>query len=150
MLTPEPTEPTTRYRSKVHFYGHFVWATRGRYPHLTIEYERSIHRCIVSEAEQLRCIVLAIGGMPDHVHVVVRIPGTLSPAQLMKQVKGVSSALMNDLRPEFSELFRWQDGYAFFSIGQSEEEQQAIIAYVRNQKKHHASNSLQTEWEAIL
>jgi putative transposase len=93
------------------------------------------------------CTVYAIGGMPDHVHLVVRMPGRLSPAALMKQVKGASSVLLNEVRPEFSERFDWQDGYGCLSIGQSRDELETVIAYVRRQKEHHANNDLMLDWE---
>ena len=71
----------------------------------------------------------------------------MSASQLMKQVKGVSSAFVNEQRPEFSEKFRWQDGYACFSIGTDQTSLDRAIAYVRNQKTHHQSQELIAEWE---
>jgi hypothetical protein len=65
----------------------------------------------------------------------------------MKRVRGTTSRLMNPLRPDFSKPFDGQDGYAFFRIGQSSEEQEAVLAYARNQKQHHTMQTLWTEWE---
>ncbi|MDQ2686282.1 MAG: IS200/IS605 family transposase [Armatimonadota bacterium] len=96
-----------RRRSKVETYYHIVWATRGREERLTPEIERRVHRCVTGEVERLRCLVLALDGMPDHVHLVVRAPGNVCPAALAKQVKGVSSAMLNDGRGLSDELFRW-------------------------------------------
>jgi putative transposase len=104
----------------------------------------SVHR---GERKKVGCTVFAIGGMPDHVHVVVKTPGKVSPALFVKRMKGPSAVLMNSLRSEGSEPFHWQDGYGAFSIGQSEEERQTVIGYVRNQKARHASNDLVEEWE---
>ena len=78
-----------------------------------------MHRCIVSEAQTLGFKVLAVGGMPDHVHLVVRMPSRVCPADLMKQVKGTSTILYNQLRPAFSEGFHWQNGYGCFSLWSS-------------------------------
>ena len=139
-----------RFRSKVQAYGHFVWATKGRQPNLDSAIERNIYRVIIHEAEQLKCIVLALGGMPDHVHLVLRIPGRYSPADVMKQIKGASSTAFNELRPEYKAdggAFYWQPGYGFFSLGQSEAERERVTAYVRNQKECHANNDLWLEWE---
>jgi putative transposase len=136
-----------RYGSRVYMYGHYVWITKYRVPSLTPQYERRVHRCIVANAQKLKCKIFALGGMPDHVHIVVKTPGNLSPATFAKRVKGPSAILMNHLRPEGSEPFHWQDGYGAFSIGQSEEERQAVIAYVKNQKAHHANNDLIEDWE---
>ena len=68
-------------------YLHLVWATRGREPLLVGEAERRIHRCLQSEAEKLRCVVLAVNGMPDHVHLALRVPTSPCAAQIVKQLK---------------------------------------------------------------
>ncbi|MGI4788873.1 MAG: IS200/IS605 family transposase [Janthinobacterium lividum] len=72
-------------------YLHLVWATRQREPLLTPDVERRVHRCIQSEAERLGAIILAIGGLADHVHLVAQVPPHVSASQLAQQVKGVSS-----------------------------------------------------------
>jgi putative transposase len=139
-----------RYRSRVFMYAHFVWAVQWRAAQLTPEFERRIHRKIYAAAEEMGCLIYALNGMPDHVHLVVRLPGSVSPSNLIKRVKGSSSSLFNHLRPEFSERFDWQDGYGCFSIGQSEEELNRIIEYVRHQKQHHAANTVIAEWEETV
>ena len=131
-------------RSKIVVYLHLVWATKGRQPLILPEMEREIHRCIASEAEKCGCAVVAIGGMPDHIHVLVKYPATISIAELVKRMKGISSALANDLH-KHSELFRWQEGYAVFSVNRSH--QKAVCDYVRNQKQHHAEGSIHADWE---
>ena len=120
-------------------YLHLVWATKGREPLLTPELERQVHRCIESEARHLDCQVLALDGMADHVHPVVMLPTTVAVADLMKRVKGVSSALANDLN-EHKILFRWQEGYVLLSVSYSHVDR--VVAYVQNQNRHHASGKL--------
>ena len=82
--------------SKGKYYLHFVWTTQQRHPLLVPEVEVSVQHCLQSEAQRLRCSVLAIGGMPDHVHLALKAPTALSPAQIMKQLKGVSSKFAGD------------------------------------------------------
>ena len=102
--------------------------------------------CIIDECKCLRCEVLAIGGMPNHVHLAVRVPATVATSRLMNQVKGVSSALVrNQLLP--GELFGWQDGYAVFSFSRSHHDR--VVAYIRNQKEHHATGAVWDAWEQI-
>ena len=133
-------------RSRAELYLHFVWATEGREPLLTPDIERAVHRCIVNEVEKLKGVVLAIGGMPDHVHLVVQFPKIRSTAEVMKQAKGVSSALANDLT-HHTRLFRWQNGYAVFSVCRSH--LPTVIAYVKNQKRHHTQGPLDADAEEI-
>jgi REP element-mobilizing transposase RayT len=80
--------------SRAEYYLHFVWTTQQRCPLLTPDVEAGAYRCMQAEARRLRCSVLALGGMPDHVHLAVKAPTDLSPAQAMKQIKGVSSKLL--------------------------------------------------------
>ncbi len=123
-----------------------VWATWQRLPLVTPEIERDVYRCIESEAQTLHCSVLAISGLADHVHLAARVTTSVTASQLAKQVKGVSSTLVRQtLRPD--ELFRWQEGFGVFSVSRSH--LPSVIAYVQNQKRHHAAGNLWTEWEAV-
>ena len=83
-------------------------------------------------------------GMPDHVHLFVRLPTRVSAAKLMQQVKGVSSTFVRDeLCP--GSLFRWQEGYGVYSVSKSHV--RCVTKYVENQKQHHAENDLWTDAE---
>ena len=78
--------------------------------------------------------VIAIGGMEDHVHLLVRMPATLSAAALVKQVKGASSHLVNPVHGQGA-TFRWQGRYGAFSVSRQHVER--IRRYVLNQESHH-------------
>jgi putative transposase len=131
-------------RSKAEIYFHLVWGTKNRLPLLTPHVERDIYRCIENEARRLGCVVLALNGVEDHVHMVVKAPTQVSAAQIAHQVKGVSSHFARDTFPA-CEAFTWQEGYAVFSLSRPHKD--VVIAYVRNQKKHHAEGSVWSEWE---
>ena len=132
-------------RSKIEVYLHFVWAVKGREPLLTPQVEAAVHRCIQSEAQSMKCVVLALDGMPDHVHLLIKPPATLLPlSEFMKRIKGVSSAFANDLPPR-DMRFRWQEGYAVYAVCPSHKP--TVIDYIRNQKQHHANGTLTGEWE---
>ncbi len=131
-------------RSKVEVYLHVVWATYLRAELLTAVVEPQVHKVVWTEAEKLGCIVYALNGMADHVHLVVRISSRVSPADLAKQVKGVSSHFVNEHYPG-EDHFRWQDGYGAFSI--SRNHLPRVVRYVQNQKAHHAAGKVWKEWE---
>lgn len=108
------------------------------------EIEGRLHRNIESEARKMGCTVLALNGMPDHVHLVVSFPTTITIADLVKQLKGVSSHFVNEtLKPESQ--FKWQGSYGTFTVSRRELEK--VIGYVKHQKDHHAANELIPEWE---
>ena len=77
--------------SKVEIYIHVVWTTKLRSPLISSVIEKHLYDVIEAESRRLGCTVYAIGGMPDHVHLVVSLPSTISIAQLLKQIKGASS-----------------------------------------------------------
>ena len=134
-------------KSNVEVYLHFVWATKRRLPLIVPELERRLHGCISGEAKRLDCEVLAVGGMPDHVHLAVAMPTVLSPAKLMQQVKGVSSRFASERLLPSGEVFVWQEGYGVFSFSRSHRDR--VIAYIRNQKQHHASGDMWTAWGEV-
>jgi putative transposase len=92
----------------------------------------------------LGCQLLAIDGIEDHVHILVSLPATLSVALLLRDVKGASSHLVtHEIKP--GEFFKWQGAYGAFTVSKSDLD--AVAGYIKNQKAHHASNRLVTEWE---
>ena len=88
-------------------YLHFVWSTWDREPFIIPSIERAVHRNIGSQARGMQCTILAINGTQDHVHVLLQYPTTITIADLVKQMKGVSSHFVNEtLCPPFH--FKWQ------------------------------------------
>jgi putative transposase len=123
---------------------HLVWATLRRSPFLSDPVdERRVHRCIQAEAEKLGCVVLAVDGMPDHVHLVVKVPTKLSAAKLAQTVKGCSSNFANE-QLQLDEHFNWQEHYGAFSVSLRDLER--VVRYVQSQKEHHATGDL---WPAL-
>ena len=121
-------------RSYAEIYLHFVWGTWDRHPLLTGDRVDTVYRAIHYECASLGADVIAIGGMEDHVHLLARVPVSIAPAVLVKQVKGASSHLVN---PEHGRHapFRWQRGYGAFSV--SRQHVARIRNYVLNQEAHH-------------
>ena len=130
--------------AKVAIYVHLVWATWDRLPLLSDAIGPAIYRAIGAKCEELRADVLAIGGMEDHVHLLVRLPATLAIADLVKHVKGASAHLANFRLPD-SGSFRWQGSYAAFSVGP--DGLPSVINYIAKQRQHHSSNTLDPDSE---
>ncbi len=127
-------------------YVHFVWTTHARLPLITPEAEPNIHNIIASKTANFDCHLLAVGGMPDHMHVLVHFPPTLALSDLVKEMKGMSSHYMNH-DGSTGDAFKWQSGYGAFTV--SKRSVESVIDYVRNQKTRHANNQLIDELERI-
>ena|SRR5579862_4361987 len=126
-------------RTYVAVYLHFVWRTWDSQPLVSGEVERPLYRYIEATCLHHGCQPLAIGGMPDHVHLVVSLSTSIRIEDLMEFVKGGSSRMVNDevLEPG---SFKWQEGYAAISVSPSHK--RMVIEYVMNQKNHHAEGTL--------
>lgn len=91
--------------------------------------------------------VMAIGGIEDHVHLLVSLPSTLSVATALQRLKGNSSKWLHETFPEMR-AFNWQGGYGAFSIGVSGIE--ATTRYIQQQEKRHQRLSFQDELKVML
>ena len=130
--------------SHVEIYLHFVWATWDRESFILPDWERDLWRELRSEVIKQNCRLLALGGTDNHVHVLVQFRSTLTVADFMQHVKGASSLWVNDqIQPNFH--FKWQGAYGVFSVGHAEVP--GIIAYIKNQKQHHAQGTIIEAYE---
>ena len=127
-------------------YLHCVWATWDRLPLMTPEIEQPVYAAILDKCGELKCPPLAIGGMPDHVHLLVGLHTTVAVAELLKQVKGASSHLVTHrLKP--GEFFKWQGCYGAFTL--AKDAVPVVRAYIECQKEHHSQGSASYEWEMV-
>ena len=123
---------------------HFVWTTKNREPLLVPDVEPHVYRCLRADAKKMYAPLCVVGGIQDHVHVLAAFRPATSPSDFVQQLKGSSSHLVTHVlkRP-----FEWQEGYGVFSVSESNVER--VIEYIRNQKQHHAKNTLIEEWEQV-
>ena len=127
--------------SNVQYYLHLVWATYQREPLLVGDTENLIYACIRAEAKHMRCRILALGGVADHVHLAVEPLSTYGPSQVVQQIKGASSRFADSK----GTAFKWQAGYGCFTL--SRPHLKAAIPYIENQKRHHAEKTFWVFWE---
>ena len=131
-------------QSKVEIYVHVVWATTYRARLILPHMAPIVYGCIRDNALSLRASVYAINGLEDHVHLAIRLPAMLGIAPLVKQLKGVSSHMINE-RFQSDDHFSWQQGYGAFSV--SRPHLPRVIRYIENQKTRHENDQLWSEWE---
>jgi putative transposase len=120
-------------------YYHFVWATHKRLPLITPIREAPLYQFIHHKTDELSGRLHAIGGIADHLHLVVSIPPSLALSAYVKAIKGSSSRYLNVSHADPAARFQWQQEYGVFSI--SEKNLSAAIAYTQNQKHHHLTGS---------
>ena len=119
-------------------YYHLVWRTKDSTPWIVSDIEEQIHRLLWKKALGLDAQVYAVNGMEDHVHMVASLPPALAVADFIGQVKGYSSHRINK-DGLMATRFGWQAEYGAFSCDRKRLPH--LIAYVENQKRHHADRT---------
>ncbi len=128
-------------------YYHLVWATKKRFPLISADIEANLHSYIIGKSDALGCITHAIGGIEDHVHLVVSIPPKLSIAEFLGHIKGSSSHHINRETENRQKTFAWQKGYGVFSLGAKQ--LRKATDYVIHQRQHHLEGSIIPSLEKI-
>ena len=128
-------------------YYHAVFSTKHRAEVITPEIEERLYPFLGGILKDLKCTALAINGMPDHVHVLVRYPANLSHADMLKHLKGRSSLWLGETFPHMA-WRGWQEGYGGFTVSHSIVERNE--AYVRGQKAHHLKQTFREEVVELL
>ena len=91
--------------------------------------------------------VLAVGGIEDHLHILLSLPATIDVAKAAQLIKGGSSKWLNDKYFKQRE-FAWQEGYGAFGVNRSSIA--AVRRYIQNQEEHHRTKTFQEEYLEFL
>jgi REP element-mobilizing transposase RayT len=126
---------------------HCVFSTKDRLPVIQPELGPRLHAYLGGIARENKCKAITVGGVADHVHILLSLPSTLSTAAAMQLIKGGSSRWVHENFPGIRG-FGWQEGYGAFSIGISQID--ATVAYIAGQEEHHRTVSFQDEFRAFL
>jgi len=126
---------------------HCIFSTKERRKSISPQLQERLWPYLGGIARDKGMKALAVGGVEDHVHMLLSLPATLGPAKAMQLLKANSSKWVHEKFPEL-DWFEWQEGYGAFSIGKSQVP--ATEAYIRNQAEHHRTMTFQEEFLAIL
>jgi REP element-mobilizing transposase RayT len=126
---------------------HYVFSTKNRAPLIAGNFKDRLWAFMGGIARENRMKALCVGGIADHVHLLVSVPTTLSISKGIQLIKGGSSTWVHETFPEMQN-FAWQEGYGAFSVGVSHLDE--TIAYIKNQEEHHRHKSFQGEYLAFL
>ena len=126
---------------------HLIFSTKNRVPLITPDLSPRLYEYIGGILRAQCCPLIAHGGMPDHVHLLVSLSREMSVAELVRIVKSNSSGWVHDTFPALNG-FAWQSGYAAFAVSFSKVG--AVRRYIENQAEHHRSRTFQDELRTIL
>jgi len=116
---------------------HLVWATKNREPLLAPQVEPIVYDLLRSKAIGLDATVFAIGGMEEHLHMVVSIPPVIAVSTFIGQVKGAASTCFN--KGGHGSVLFWKGEYGAFTF--DAKRLPNYIAYVQRQKEHHSQGT---------
>jgi REP element-mobilizing transposase RayT len=124
-----------------------VFSTTERRPLIREEMKERLHAYLGGIARENGMAALAVGGVADHVHVLLSLSRTVSVSKAVQLLKAGSSKWMNETFPELGR-FSWQEGFGAFSIGVSQRD--ITIAYIHGQAEHHRKVSFAEEFKKFI
>lgn len=125
---------------------HLVFGTKHRDPFINATVRPKLHAYLGGLIHGLDGEPHGIGGVADHVHLLVTLKSTHCLADFMREVKKASSKWMRD--EGASSKFEWHEGYCAITVSPSARSK--VREYIANQEEHHRSKSFREELVAIL
>lgn len=126
---------------------HVVFSTKGRKSWITPEIAEQLYPYLGGIVRAQNGTLFDIGGVADHLHMLIRWRPDMSVSDLMRIVKANSSKWLHATFPSLLD-FAWQDGYSAFSVSKSKE--QIVKRYIAGQVEHHAREDYKSELLRLL
>ena len=123
---------------------HIVFSTKERRKLIPTEMKESLWAYTAAICQHQGVFVHSIGGMDDHIHMLLQFPPTLMIADAIRDIKANSSGWMSDEIGRFA----WQKGYGGFGVSRSNIA--AVVRYIQNQEQHHRKMTFEEEFIALL
>jgi len=127
---------------------HLVWSTEERVPILDKEFRESLYDHIRAAAPLNKGQIYSIGGVEDHIHVLMEVPRDIALSDLMKHIKTNSTHWLHGRNSDKFRLFQWQVGYGAFSVSFSCLDD--TRRYIEEQEEHHRKYSFSDEWQQLF
>lgn len=129
--------------TSLHF--HLVFSTKDWQKLITDKLKNDLYCYIGGIVRNLGGILLAIGGIEDHIHLLVGLKASHRLDYFMREIKASSSGWV---RREKSPAFSWQTGYGAFSVSAGNLEK--VKGYIHNQVEHHKGRDFKAEYVEML
>ena len=130
-------------QSLVQIYVHLIFITQGRSMWIKPSIEAKLYAYIGGIMRNKKSSLIDLGGIENHIHLVIRLHQDEALSALVRDLKACSSAWLKNQVPHFA----WQAGYGGFSCSKSH--LSALLSYVRRQKEHHHSQSCDEELDDL-
>jgi REP element-mobilizing transposase RayT len=134
-------------QSFVSLHCHLVFSTQGCRPWIDAKLQSSLFEYFGGIARTHVSTLVAAGGMPDHVHLLVSLGKTIAVSDLLRELKSGTSRWVHETRPALAE-FAWQSGYGAFAVSFSETD--CVRHYLATQDEHHRRHTFQEDFLALL
>ena len=133
--------------SFANLYYHIMFHTKYNAMAINVENERILYSYINGFCNNYGVKLIRLGGMPDHIHMLVNMPTTESVSDFVKQLKVATSKMLYQ-DGHFPYFEGWQNGYSAFTYAYKDIEM--IVNYIKGQKEHHKVFSFRDEYRKIL
>jgi putative transposase len=131
---------------RMHFF-HLIWSIKERRPLITAELQDRLYAYMGAIIREHSGKLLEIGGMPDHVHLLVEMSNLDKYSHFLRDLKASSSKWVHTNFIKHRD-FVWQEGFGSFTVSYSAVEQ--VQKYIKNQKKHHEKMTFEEEYIKLL
>ena len=128
-------------------YIHLVFAVQGRISLIMPQWKEELYKYITGTIESHGHHLYAIGGMEDHIHILVSMSPAQSIQDLVRDTKRASTLWINGKHLVLGN-FAWQKGYGAFSVSKSVVDK--TIQYINNQYEHHHKKTFREEYIEFL
>jgi len=125
---------------------HVVFSTKSRHPWIPAAWRDDLHGYLGGCLRVLEAVPEAVGGVADHVHLLLGLRATHRLADVVREEKKASSRWIRD--EQKISAFTWQEGYGAFTVSQSNVV--AVREYIAAQPEHHRKRSFQEEYLELL
>ncbi len=126
---------------------HVVFSTKLRRPLICDDLRERLYEYIGGTIRELGGHLIEIGGVEDHVHLLVNLPPARPVSDMIRDIKANASRWVNRL-PGQTTRFEWQKGYAAFTVSYSQTP--SVRRYIQNQREHHRVAGFEEELIALL
>ncbi|MEZ4888490.1 MAG: IS200/IS605 family transposase [Chitinophagales bacterium] len=128
-------------------YVHFVFAVKARQHLIPKTHKDQVYKYMTGAIQNRKHKLIAINGMPDHVHVFVGLHPNQSISDLAEETKTAATKFIKK-QPWMKFDFAWQKGFGAFSYSRSQLD--VVVKYIQNQEVHHQTTTFREEYLAFL